>query len=116
VQQATLATVEGALAAAFGVSNYLVGKASYNSANEGQSMTAAAILDDDCLVCYSAGSAAGIMTASAGYTFAWAGGGGDGAVVTYREQAIKSDVLQLSEAWDQKATATDLGYFFADIV
>jgi hypothetical protein len=116
VQVATLATVESALASAFGVSSYLVGKASYNSANEGQSMTAAAILDDDCLVCHCAGSAAGIMTASCGYTFAWTGGGGDGAIVTYREQPTKSDVLQLSEAWDQKAVATDLGYFFSDIV
>jgi hypothetical protein len=116
VQIATQATVESALAACFGVANYLVGKASYNSANEGASGTYAAIIDDDCLFCYSAGANAGIMTASAGYTYAWAGGGGDGSVMTYREQAIKSDVLQMSEAWDQKAVATDLGYFFADIV
>jgi hypothetical protein len=116
VQTATLATVENALAACFGVQNYLVGKASYNSANEGQTFAASAIIDDDCLFCYSAGSTGGIMTASAGYTFAWAGGGGDGQMATYREPQTKSDVLQLSEAWDQKVVATDLGYFFADIV
>jgi hypothetical protein len=116
VQQATLATVEGALAACFGVSNYLVAKASYNTANEGQTFSASAIIDDDCLVCYSAGSAAGIMTASAGYTFAWSGGGGDGSIRSYREEQTNSDVLQLKEAWDQKVVATDLGYFFTDIV
>jgi hypothetical protein len=116
VQSATLATVESALASMFGVTNYIVGKASYNSANEGQSMTAAAIIDDDCLICYSSGASAGIMTASAGYTFAWAGGGGDGEMRTYRDDTVDSDILKLKEAWDQKAVATDLGYFFADIV
>ena len=115
VQAASLANVEGALAAAFGVSNYIVGKASYNSANEGQSFSASAIIDDDCLVTYVTPTP-GIMTASAGYTFAWDGGGGAGSVGMYRDQSVKSDILQHSEAWDQKAVATDLGYFFADVV
>ena len=116
VQTATLQTVENALASMFGISQYLVGKASYNSANENAAMTAAAIIDDDCLICYCQPSA-GIMSASCGYTFAWGGGGGDGTVAPpYREPQTKSDVLQLSEAWDQKVTASDLGYFFADIV
>jgi len=115
VQTATLATVESALAASFGVSNYWVAKASYNSANEGQTMTAAAVIDDDCLVSYVTPTP-GIMDASAGYTFSWAGGGGLGSIINYREDQTKSDVLQHSEAWDQKATATDLGYFFADCV
>ena len=115
VQLATMANVEGAIAAAFGVSNYLVGKASYNSANEGQTFSASAIIDDDALVCYVAPQP-GIMSASAGYTFAWDGGGGVGSIATYRDQSSKSDVLQHSEAWDQKAVATDLGYMFLDIV
>lgn len=115
VQQATLATVESALAACFGVKNYWVGKASYNSANEGQAFSASAILDDDCLVTYVTPTP-GIMTASAGYTFAWDGGGGMGQVGTYRDQSVKSDILQHSEAWDQKAVATDLGYIFLDVV
>jgi len=115
VQSALLANIEGALASAFGVANYWVGKASYNSANEGQSFSAAAIIDDDCLVCYVTPTP-GIMTASAGYTFGWEGGGGIGSVLSYREPQTKSDVLQHSEAWDQKAVATDVGYFFADVV
>lgn len=115
VQTATAANVEQALAACFGVSNYVVGKASYNSANEGQTFSAAAIIDDDCLVCY-VSPTPGIMDASAGYTFSWAGGGGLGSIVSYRSDENKADVLQHSEAWDQKAVATDLGYFFADVV
>lgn len=114
-QNGLLSTVEGILAQAFGVSQYIVGKASYNSANEGQTFSASAIIDDDCLVC-SIASAPGVMTASAGYTFAWDGGGGSGQIMTYREDQIDSDVLKMKEAWDQKAVATDLGYFFADVV
>ena len=56
------------------------------------------------------------MTPAAGYTFAWAGAGGTGSIATYAEPQTKSDILQLSEAWDQKAVATDMGYFFADVV
>lgn len=115
VQTATLATIESALAAAFGISNYMVGKASYNSANEGQTFSAAAIIDDDCLVTYVA-PAPGIMTASAGYTFAWDGGGGMGSIRSYYDEASDATILKSKEQWDQKAVATDLGYFFADVV
>jgi hypothetical protein len=115
VQSAILSNIEGALASAFGVSNYWVAKASYNSANEGQTFSAAAIIDDDCLVSY-VSPTPGVMSASAGYTFGWRGGGGQGEIIQYREAQSKSDVLQHSEAWDQKAVATDVGYFFADVV
>jgi hypothetical protein len=114
-QIAGLRTVETALQSLFDIANYNVGKATYNSANEGQTMTAAAIIDDDCLVSYTTPTP-GLFEASAGYTFAWAGGGGGGEMVQYRDQSAKSDILQNSEAWDQKAVATDVGYFFADVV
>lgn len=115
VQIAGLRTVETALQSLFDIANYNVGKATYNSANEGQTMSATAIIDDDCLVHYTTPTP-GLFEASAGYTFAWAGGGGGGEMVQYREQSSKSDILQNSEAWDQKAVATDVGYFFADVV
>lgn len=115
VQQATAVNVESALAACFGVARYFVGKATYNSANENATFSASAIIDDDALICYCADTP-GIMTASAGYTFFWQDGGGLGVVGSYRDQSVKSDILQHSEAWDQKAVATDLGYFFADVV
>jgi hypothetical protein len=115
VQVASLGNVESALSSLFDVTKYLVAKAVYNSANEGQTMTGAAIIDDDCLISYSSDSP-GISEASAGYTFTWQGGGGAGEMVTYRENQTKSDIIQNSEAWDQKAVATDVGYFFADVV
>ena len=115
VQMATQQALEAALAATLGVERYLVGKASYNTANEGQAMSAAAIIDDDALLCY-VSPTPGVAEPSAGYTFAWAGGGGTGEIVTYRDQTVKSDILQLSEAWDLKVVASDLGYFWTDIV
>jgi len=115
VQAATLATVENALAAAFGVSNYLVGKATYNSANEGQTASLAAIIDDDCLVTYTSGSPS-LFDASAGYTFVWNPGGGVGQISRWRDGANDADLLKHKEQWDQKAVATDCGYFFSDIV
>lgn len=115
VQIAGLGNVESALSSLFSIGSYLVGKATYNSANEGQTMSATAIIDDDCLICYST-SAPSLNEASAGYTFSWAGGGGDGEMVTYREQKSKSDIIQNAEAWDQKVVASDVGYFFADVV
>ena len=115
VQIASLGNVESALSSLFGVSQYLVGKATYNSANEGQTMSATAIVDDDCLICYS-NNAPGMFAPSAGYTFTWDGGGGNGSVYTYREDQTDSDILKNKEAWDQKAVATDVGYFFADVV
>jgi hypothetical protein len=115
VQGAGIQTIESALLSILGIQNYWVSKASYNSANEGQSGTYAAIIDDDALV-FSVTPNPGIMSPSAGFTFAWQGGGGNGAVSMYAEPQTKSDVLQHSEAWDQKVVASDLGYFFADIV
>lgn len=115
VKLATTATVQDAIADCFKVTQYIVGEASYNSANEGQAMTASAIIDDDALITY-VSPTPGIMTASAGYTFAWAGGGGAGSISQYREDQTDSDILKHKEAWDQKAIATDLGYFFTDIV
>lgn len=115
-QTASLAGVRAALSAVFDIANFFVGKATYNSANEGQSFSGAAIVDDDCLVCHVTPSPA-ILQPSAGYTFAWDGGGGTGQMAPmYYEPQSKSDILQISEQWDQKAVATDLGYCFLDVV
>ena len=109
------AQIMGILAAAFGVQNYWVSKASYNSANEGQTFAGAAIIDDDCLVCHVT-PIPGKFVPSAGYTFSWNGGGGMGEIRTYRDDSVDSDILKSKEQWDQKAVATDVGYFFSDIV
>lgn len=114
-QGALMGTVEGALAAAFGIQNYWVAKGTYSNTNEAAAFSATAIVDDDCLVCYVAPSP-GIMTATAGLTFAWEGGGGMGSLYSYRSEETHSDVIQHKEQWDQASVATDVGYFFADVV
>ena len=114
VQVADANALEAAIGAIFAV-NYLVSKASYNSANEGQTFSAAAIIDDDALVCH-VDAGAGIFGASAGKTFVWQPGGGGGSIYRWRDGANHRDLVQLKMQWDQKAVATDLGYFFSDVV
>src|SRR3990167_5063505 len=115
VQAATMSNVRAVLANVLGFTNYFVSRASYNSANSGQAFVGAAIVDDDALVCF-VDPSAGIFSATAGKNFIWQPGGGLGSVLSYRDPSVKSDVLQHQEQWDQVATATDLGYFFSDIV
>lgn len=115
VQGATLAAIDQALAAVFGVDNYWVAKASYNSANEAAAFSGSAIIGDDCLVCH-VDPTAGIFGATAGKTFTWAPGGGGGIADSYRDESRDADIIKTKSQWDQKATATDLGYFFADVV
>ena len=112
---ATMGSMEAALASVFGVANYHVGKGTYSNTNQAAAFSATAIIDDDCLVCH-VDAGAGLFGATAGKTFTWLPGGGNGTI--YRDPARRnhSDVFQHKEQWDQKATATDLGYFFADVV
>jgi hypothetical protein len=114
-QGATLAAIEAALASIFGVENYWVGKATYSNTNEAAAFSATAIIDDDCLVC-KVDPSAGLMGVTAGKTFVWQGGGGEGTVYRDPSRRNHSDVFQHKEQWDQKETASDVGYFFSDIV
>ena len=115
VTAAVFGNVEAALSAVFGLPNWFVSRASYNSANEGQTGTYAAIIDDDILITYVTPTP-GMFEASAGYTFAWGGGGGTGSVYNVRDAARHADLIQTKEQWDQKAVASDVGYFYADCV
>jgi hypothetical protein len=114
-QAATIGGVEGALSDVFGLSNYWVAKGSYSNTNESATFSASAIIDDDALITY-VDPNPGIMSATAGLTFEWAPGGGGGAAYNYRDNARHADVIQTKMQWDQKVTASDLGYFFADVV
>jgi len=116
VQVAGVNAVEAGLVAVLGLANYWVGKASYSNTNEASSFSASAIIDDDALVCYTTPTP-GIFEASAGYTFNWAPGGGLGAIrPVFRDEANDADLIKHKAQWDQKAVATDCGYFFADVV
>lgn len=112
---ATNSDIEASIASLLGLGSYLVGKASYSNTNESAAFSATPILDDDALI-YHNNPGAGVFGASAGKTFAWAGGGGIGTIYRYRDNARHADIIQHKEQWDQAAVATDLGYFFADIV
>lgn len=112
---ASVANLAGMVGAMFGLANYLVCSASYNSVNEGQSGTYAGIVANDALVCHTSPTP-GILVPSAGYTFAWEGGGGMGAIGQYFAPDRRADILQHIEQWDQKAVATDLGYFFNTVI
>lgn len=112
---ATEATMKSAMAAIFGLANYWVAEASYNTANEGQDFSASAIIDDDALVC-SVDPSAGLFGATAGKTFSWLPGGGEGIIINTRVDEKDTDLIKMKAQWDQKVVATDLGYLFTDIV
>lgn len=114
-QAATVANMESAVGAALGIENYLVAKGTYSNTNEAATFSASAIIDDDALVTYIDPNP-GMFSASAGKTFIWPGGGGAGSVYTYYSDERHATILQHKEQWDQVVTATDLGYFFADVV
>jgi len=101
------------------VPRVLVMKGVFNSAAEGASATFAQLGDKDALLCYVAPSA-GLMTVSAGYNFVWSGvSGGLGtasAVSRFRMDHLRADRLEIEAAWNFKAVATPLGYFFSNCV
>ena len=112
----TAATVEAAMAAIFGVNEYIVSEAIYDSANESQTAVMVPIIDDDCLVVYT-NPGADMMTASGGKTFYWQPGGGLGVIEPmWFDNFTKSDVIDSFQQFVHKITASDAGYFFSDIV
>ena len=115
-QAATNQNMVNALAALFGLDNYWVAKASYNTANEGQTESRSQIIDDDALLCHVKPGAATMFSATCGKTFTWAPGGGLASVRSYYDETVDSNILKSKQQLDQKAVATDLGYFFADVV
>ena len=102
-----------AMAEIFGLSQWLVSRASYNSANEGQTFSGSAIVDDDLLLIY-VNPSAGLFEPTAGKTFVWAGGGGQGSIYYVRDARHHTDIVQIKEQWDQASVALDVGYIFLD--
>jgi hypothetical protein len=62
----------------------------------------------------------GLEVPSAGYTFAWTGLFGasalGGRINRFREEPIKSDIVELELAYDQKVISADCGFFFNGVV
>ena len=115
VNMAGVRGVSNAMAALFDMERYIPAKASYNTANEGQSASMSAIFDDDALVAY-VNPSPNLKRPSAGYTLAWPGGGGEGVIRNVRDDDNERDLIKIKEEWDQKIVATDLGYLFLGVV
>ena len=109
---------EAQLAQYFGVERVLVAKSIVNSGREGEANSFAFNHGKHALLCYVAPSV-GPTTATAGVTFAWTGleGAGYGSEIgisriDLRPSGRKVDRIEGERAWDNKVTASDLGYFF----
>lgn len=115
VQMATVTAMEGSMAAMFGLDRYIAAAATFSNTNEAAAFSATAIFDDDALICF-VNSGPAIMKPSAGYTFAWGDGGGNGIIQNWRDGENDADLIKNKEQWDQKVVATDLGYVFLTVV
>ena len=107
------------LADLFELEEVLVMDAIQNTAKEGQTAAHSFIGGKGALLAYVA-PAPGIMTASAGYTFAWTGLMGSnafgGRILKFPMVHLRSDRVEMDMSFDQKLVAADLGYFFSSIV
>lgn len=109
------------LAAAFDIQRVVVSKAVYNSAGENVAASMSFVVGKHALLCYAAPSA-GLMTPTAGYTFAWQGFTGLNNMGIRISQipmpwlGIGTIRNEAEMAFDMKVVATDLGYFFSGIV
>jgi hypothetical protein len=113
---------EAQLAAFFGVDRVLVAKSIVNSGLEGAANSFAFNHGLNALLCYVAPNP-GPNTATAGMTFAWTGleGAGYGSEIgiskiDLRSSGRKVDRVEGECAWDNRVTASDMGYFFSAVV
>lgn len=110
---------EDILARFFGVDRILVARAIKNNGKEGASNSFASIYGKNAALYYVAPTP-GLLTPSAGYTFAWRGvSDGMGAnigITRFRMPELRADRIEAQMAWDNKVIASDLGYFFSACV
>lgn len=108
-----------ALAALFELDEILVLDAIQNTALEGATESNAFIGGKHALLFYAA-PRPGIMTPTAGYTFAWRGAPGASGLGTriskIRAPLIRSDRVEIDDNFDQKLVSADLGFMFLNAV
>ena len=103
------------LAGYFGVPRIIVAEQIENTANEGQTVTAADIWGEDVLLAYVDGGQ-DLMRPSFGRTFYWAEFGTPGAddvpimIESYRDESVKSDIHRSLHHTDEKLTCPLAGY------
>jgi hypothetical protein len=107
------------LAAMFDIPRVMVAKAVKATNVEGAAEAYGFAHGKKALLCHVAPQP-GLLTPSAGYTFAWTGvSGGLGATIgtsQFRMESIKSDRVEAEMAFDNKVISADLGYFWNTIV
>lgn len=103
----------------FEVDEILVAQSIQNTAREGATGTYNFVFGKSALLMYR-NPAPSLLEPSAGYTFVWNGvSGGLGlpvAISSFRMEHLKAERIEGEAAWDNKIVATDLGYFFSNIV
>lgn len=101
------------LAQVFEVENLYVAKAIKATNKEGATGAYGFTHGKHALLCY-VNPSPGEMQPSAGYTFAWdyAGAGSSVAIDSFEIRTKKTTRFEGEMSWDNKATGTDLGYFF----
>jgi len=110
---------EDMLARMFDLDRVLVAKAVKATNNEGASEAYSFAYGKSALLCHTA-SAPGLLTPSAGYTFAWTGvSGGIGSTIgvsSFRMESLKAERVEAEMAFENKVIGADLGYFWNTIV
>lgn len=110
---------EDVMASLFGVDRVLVAKAIKATNAEGAT-GAYAFAYGKAAGLFHVAPQAGLLTPSAGYTFAWTGvSGGLNQVIgtsNFRMESLKADRVEAEMAFDNKVVGSDLGFFFSDAV
>lgn len=111
---------EAALAKIFGLDEVVVCRAVQNTAVEGAPASLSFIAGSRNALLVHAAPNPGLLTPSAGYTFAWRGAPGANAAGmafrTYRDNPNESDIVEGEVWYDQKVVGSDLGYAFINAV
>lgn len=116
VQAGTYAGLQASLAPVLNLDDLIISTREYNTAKEGKNPSYSPVFDNDFLI-VAVPRSPGLLTPSAGYTFAWdEDGRGDMYVETYREEPKKANVVRAVCYYDQKQTGTDLGVYFDNAV
>lgn len=107
------------LEALFKIPRVMIMSGVQNTAAEGAAVNNQFIGGKSALLTYSP-LAPGLMTPSAGYTFAWNGflgaNAAGGRIKKFRMEALESDRVEIESAWDQKLTAATLGLFMSNVI
>lgn len=115
----TAIVTTGLLAAVLGVDEVLVAGGVQNISIEGAAEDMQFIFGKSVLIVYAA-PRAGLMTPTGGYTFAWVGLFGAGAlglrILRFRMEHLKSDRVEGEMAFAQKVVAPEMGAFMTGVI